>query len=203
MSTYLRKAILRPTAGGQREVSQDQIQRCEKEVKEWRQRRRGIITPTSNHYNLVETIRALKKQIAKAAGRNRKRNRRNFQPQQDLFALGLTYETVQKPPKTHQAKPKSRNKPQEQEHSHSRAPQVPIERPSNCTSTATAGRHSCQQGSTQIRASKHICERTSIQNAPFLAYHSPLLAYYRPPLSIPQQNGNSQKRTNNNTPKQI
>ena len=61
LSTYLRKAILRPTAGGRREVSQDQTQRCGKEAKEWRQSHCGINTSIINHYTLVETLRALKK----------------------------------------------------------------------------------------------------------------------------------------------
>ena len=61
-------------------VPQDQIQRCGKEAKEWRQRRSGITTPTSNQYNLVKNIRALKKKIHKAAVRTESKIREILNP---------------------------------------------------------------------------------------------------------------------------
>ena len=97
---------------------------------------------------------------------------------------------------------KIRHKHQEQEDSHSKSSQAPTKRLPIRTNTTTVGRHSHQQGSTENRASKHICKRTSIQNAPILAYHRSLLASYRPPFNTHQQNDN-QKHTNSNTSIQI
>ena len=95
---------------------------------------------------------------------------------------------------------KSRHKHQEED-SHSRSSQAFTNR-STCTNTTTVCRYPQQQESKENCASKHICERTSIQNAPILAYHRSLLASYRPSFNTHQQNDN-QRHTNNITSTQI